>query len=85
MNHKDHSGEKNDLRVIVQESTPVAISARVAVQRESENDPKLVSVGHNIQTGDWLLYKLHHYIRVKNEFCVSYAWSKDGYSPKPLS
>ena len=51
VNQKDCSGEGADfLRVLAQEGTPVAMTAK-EVERESENDPELCSVRHNIQSG----------------------------------
>ena len=70
INPKDRSGEKTDfVRVIAQESTPVALSAK-EVERASEEDPELTSVRHCIQSGDWSQGKLPQYLCVKNELCV---------------
>ena len=53
VNQKDCRSEKADfVRVLAQESTPVAMTAK-EVERESENDPELCSVKHYIQSGDW--------------------------------
>ena len=70
LNPKDRSGEETDsVRVIAQENTPVALSAK-EVERASEEDPELTSVRHYIQSGDWSQFKLPHYLCVKNELCV---------------
>ena len=70
VNQKDCNGEEADfLRVLAQEGTPVAMTAK-EVERESENDPELCSVRHNIQSGDWSQYKMTHYLSVKNELRV---------------
>ena len=67
---KDSSGEEADfVRVIVEESTPVAMTAK-EVERESEKDPELCSVRHYIQSSDWSQCKMPHYPSVKNELCV---------------
>ena len=67
---KDSSGEEADfVRVIVEESTPVAMTAK-EVERESEKDPELCSVRHYIQSSDWSQCKMPHYLSVKNELCV---------------
>ena len=64
---KDCSGEEADfVRVLAQESTPVAMTAK-EVETESENDPELCSVRHYIQSGDWSQCKMPHYLNVKNE------------------
>ena len=55
---KDPSGEEADfVRAIVEESTPVAMTAK-EVERESEKDPELYSVRHYIQSGDWSQCKM---------------------------
>ena len=54
---------------MVQESTPVALTPR-EVERESENDPELVSVRRYIYSGDWSQCKMSGYICVKNELCT---------------
>ena len=65
VNQKDCSGEKaNFIRVLAQESTPVATTAK-EVERESENDPELCSVRHYIQSGDWSQCEMPHYLSVK--------------------
>ena len=70
MNQKDCRGEKADfVRVLAQESTPVAMTAK-EVEKESENDPDLCSVSHYIQSGDWSQCKMPHYLSLKNELCV---------------
>lgn len=70
VNQKDCNGEEAAfLRVLAQEGTPVAMTAK-EVERESENDPELCSVRCNIRSGDWSQYKMTHYLRVKNELCV---------------
>ena len=70
VNQKDCNGEEAAfLRVLAQEGTPVAMTAK-EVERESENDPELCSVRHNIQSGDWSQYKMTHYLSVKNELRV---------------
>ena len=70
VNQKDCNGEEaNFLRVLAQEGTPVAMTAK-EVERESENDLELCSVRHNIQSGDWSQYKMTYYLSVKNELCV---------------
>ena len=70
MDQKDCSSEEADfVKVVVQESTPGAMTAR-EVERESENDPELCSVRHYIQTGDWSQCKLPRYTSVKNELCI---------------
>ena len=52
VNQKDCRSEKADfVRVLAQESTPVAMTAK-EVERESENDAELCSVRHYIQSGD---------------------------------
>ena len=67
---KDSSGEEADfVRVIVEESTPVAMTAK-EVERESEKDPELCSVRHYIQSSDWSQFKMPQYLSVKNELCV---------------
>ena len=67
---KDHSGKTVDVvRIIVQESTPVALTAK-EVERESEKDPELVSVRHYIRTGNWSECKMPYYSSVKNELCI---------------
>ena len=69
VDQKDHSGDEVDfVRVIAQESTPVAMTAK-EVERESEKDPELCSVRHYIQSGDWTQCKMPHYLSVKNELC----------------
>ena len=70
VDQRNHRGEEVDfVKVIAQESTPVAMTAR-EVERESESDPELCSVRHCIQTGDWSQCKLPHYAYVNNELCV---------------
>ena len=70
VNQSDCNGEEADfLRVLAQEGTPVAMTAK-EVERESENDLELCSVRHNIQSGDWSQYKMTHYLSVKYELCV---------------
>ena len=70
LNLKDRSGEETDfVRLIAQESTPVALTAK-EVERASEEEPGLTSVRHYIQSGDWSQCKLPHYLCVKNELCV---------------
>ena len=52
MDPKDTSGEEADfVRVIEQESTPMALTAR-EVERDSEKYPATCSVRYNIQSGD---------------------------------
>ena len=52
MDLKDPSGEEADsVRAFVQESTPMAITAR-KVEREPEKDPELCSIRYCIQSGD---------------------------------
>ena len=66
MEQKDPSGEEADfVRVILPDSTPVAMTAR-EVERESEKDPELGSVRYYIQSGDWSQCKMSHYLSVKN-------------------
>ncbi|CAB4034836.1 Transposon Ty3-G Gag-Pol poly [Paramuricea clavata] len=56
---KDLSRETEEMiRLVVQESTPVALTPR-EIKRESDKNPELSSVRHYIQTGDWI-----------NELCV---------------
>ena len=70
VDQKDHSGDEADfVRVIAQESTPVAMTVK-EVERESEKDPELCSVRHYIQSGDWTQCKMPHYLSVKNELCT---------------
>ena len=70
MDQKDPSGEEADfVRVIVQESTPMAMTAR-EVERESGKDPELCSIRYYIQSGDWSQCKMPHYLSVKNELCT---------------
>ena len=70
MDQKDPSGEGADfVRVIVQESTPMTMTAR-EVERESEKDPELCSIRYYIQSGDWSQCKMPHYLSVKNELCT---------------
>ncbi|XP_029209128.2 uncharacterized protein K02A2.6-like [Acropora millepora] len=70
MVQKDPSGEEADfVRGIVQESTPMAMTAR-EVERVSEKDPELCSVRYCIQSGDWSQCKMPHYLSVKNELCT---------------
>ena len=70
MDQKDPSGKEADfVRVIVQESTPMAMTAR-EVGKESEKDPEMRSVRYYIQSGDWSQCKMSHYLSVKNELCT---------------
>ena len=58
MVQKYPSGEESDfVRGIVQESTPMARTAR-EVERVSEKDPELCSVRYYIQSGDWSQCKM---------------------------
>ena len=69
-NPKDPSSEKEDLvRFVAQGSTPVFLTPR-EIERESENDPELVSVRHYIHIGDWSQCKIPGYVSVKNELCT---------------
>ncbi|PFX28630.1 Uncharacterized protein K02A2.6 [Stylophora pistillata] len=69
-NPKESSREKEDfVRFVVKESTPVTLTPR-EVERESENDPELVSVRQYIHSGDWSQCKMPGYICVKNELCT---------------
>ena len=59
MVQKDPSGEEADfVRGIVQESTPMAMTARE------------VGRVYCIQSGDWSQCKMPHYLSVKNELCT---------------
>ena len=72
MDLKDPSGEEADsVRAFVQESTPMAITAR-KVEREPEKDPELCSVRYCIQSGDrsQLQCNLLHSLSVKNGLCT---------------
>jgi len=69
-NPKDPSSEKEDLvRFVAQGSTPIFLTPR-EIERESENDPELVSVRQYIHTGDWSQCKMPGYVSVKNELCT---------------
>ena len=69
-NPKDPSSEKEDLvRFVAQGSTPVFLTPR-EIERESENEPELVSVCHYIHIGDWSKCKMPGYVSVKNELCT---------------
>jgi len=69
-NPKDPNSEKEDLvRFVAQGSTPVFLTSR-EIERESENDPELVSVLWYIHTGDWSQCKIPGYVSVKNELCI---------------
>ena len=74
MVQKDPSGEEADfVRGIVQESTPVAMTAREVereVERESEKDPELCGARYYIQSGDWSQCKMPYCLSVKNELCT---------------
>ena len=66
MVQKDPSDEEADfVRGIVQESTPMAMTAG-EVERVSEKDPELCFVRYYIQSGDWSKCKMPHYPSVKN-------------------
>ena len=68
-NPKDLSSKREDfVRFVVQESTPVTLTPRE--ERESENNPELVSVHQFIHSGDWSQCKKPGYICVKNELCT---------------
>lgn len=70
MVHKDPSGKVGvSVRVILQESTTMAITAR-EVERVSEKDTKLCGVSYYIQSGDWSQCKMPHYLSLKNELCT---------------
>ena len=67
---KDKSGEEIEVvRMIAEESTPVALTAR-DVEIASEEDAELTSVRHYIQHGNWHECKMPYYTCVKNERCV---------------
>ena len=69
-NPKDPSSEKEDLvRFVAQESSPVSLTPR-EIERESENDPELVTVRQYILTGDWSQCKMPGDVSVKNELCT---------------
>lgn len=69
-NPKDPSSEKEDMvRFVAKESTPVSLTPR-EIERESENDPELVTVRQYIHTGDWSQCKMPGYVSVKNELCT---------------
>ena len=69
-NPKDPSSEKEGLvRFVAQESTPVSLTPR-EIERESENDPELVTVRQYIHTGDWSQCKMPGYVSVENELCT---------------
>jgi len=69
-NPKDTSSEKDYLvRFVAQGSTPVFLTPR-EIERESENDPELVSVRQCIHTGDWSQCKMPGSLPVKNELCT---------------
>ena len=70
MDLKDPSGEEADsVRAFVQESTPMAITAR-KVEREPEKDPELCSVRYCIQSGDRSQCNLLHSLSVTNGLCT---------------
>ena len=54
------------VRFMMKESTQVTLTPR-EVERQSENDPELVSVRQYIHSGDWSQCKIPGYICVKNE------------------
>ena len=67
---KDKSGEEIEVvRMIAEESTPVALTVR-DVEIASEEDAELTSVRHYIQHGNWHECKMPYYMCVKNELCV---------------
>ena len=69
-NPKGPNSEKEDLvRFVVQGSTSVFLIPR-EIERESENDPELVSVRQYIHTRDWSQCKMPGYVSVKNELCT---------------
>ena len=69
-NPKDPSSEKEDIvRFVAKESAPVSLTPR-EIERESENDPELVTVRQFIHTGDWSQCKMPGYASVKNELCT---------------
>ena len=64
MVQKDPGGEEADfVRGIVQESAPMAMSAR-EVERVSEKDPELCGVRYDIQNGDWSQWKMPYYLGI---------------------
>ena len=66
----DPSCEKEDfVRFVAQESTPIGLSPR-EIERESADDPKLASVRHYVQTGDWSQCSMPGYTCVKDELCI---------------
>ena len=67
---KDMSGEEIEVvRMIAEESTPVALTA-LDIEIASEEDAELTSVRHYIQHGNWHECKMPYYTCVKNELCV---------------
>ena len=55
--------------MIAEDSTPVVLTAK-EVECALEEDAELTSVRHYIQSGHWSLYKMPHFMCVKNELCV---------------
>lgn len=74
-NNVDNSGDNYDfVRMIAQESTPIALSPR-EVERASEHDEELVAVRECISKGNWDKCNLPaksrlSYLCVKEELCV---------------
>ena len=65
---KNKIGEEIEVvRMMAEESTPVALTAR---EIASEEDTELTSVRHYIQHGNWHESKMPYYMCVKNELCV---------------
>ena len=54
--------ETDAVKMIAEERTPMVLTAK-EVERASEEDPELSSVGHNIQSGDWSQCKMPHFKR----------------------
>ena len=67
---KDKRGEEIEVvRMIAEENTPVALTAR-DVEIAPEEDAELTSVRHYIQHGNWHECKMPYYTCVKNTLCV---------------
>jgi len=69
-NPKDPSSEKEALVRFAAEGSTKAFMTPGEVERESENDPELVSVRQYIHSGEWSQSKMPGYVSVRNDLCT---------------